>query len=551
MQPSQDSYGTPRRPMDVQDYVDVMRRHRSWIVGPAFAGLVIAVVVAFLWPDTYVSDATIRIVPPAVPERLVPTNVNLQVGQRIASFYQDVTSRDNLQNLINTLALYPGKKGRVPLEDIMEEMKSDINMAALTGLREPVDGRATTTAFRVSFSYENKYKAQQVVGKIVSSLVDQTTKTRNDQSTQTSDFLKDKLAAAQKDLNEIEDRVERYKKAFSGKLPTQLDSNLAQLRTLESQLAAATSAISRTQTDKLLIENQISVLKDRLQALTNTPASPLETAAKNARISQLEGDILTSEARLSILRRQLKDTHPDVQSEVARLEGLKQSRQSMLDEEEKKAAAAPQKKTSAVKSRDQSDLEGEIQRYQAMAEAKDKEIEQLAQDQSRITKLQNQYKDRIEAIPGSEREYTELTRDYALKKQQYEDLSMKSSASSMSTELENKAQGELLEVLEQPSLPPTPTEPKRWVIISVGSLLGLVAGFCLAGIREMKDTSLKNLKDVKAYTGLPVLGSVPLVQSDFVVQRRRRMAWLGWSTSCIVGFLLMLGSVYFYYKKGS
>ena len=99
-------------------------------------------------------------------------------------------------------------------------------------------------------------------------------------STMTSGFLKDKLAVAQKDLSEIEDKVERYKKAFSGKLPTQLDSNLAQLRTLEAQLAATTSSISRAQTDKLLLENQISVLKERLQALNSVPASPLETAAK-------------------------------------------------------------------------------------------------------------------------------------------------------------------------------------------------------------------------------------------------------------------------------
>ena len=67
----------------------------------------------------------------------------------------------------------------------------------------------------------------------------------------------------------------------------------------------------------------------------------------------------------------------------------------------------------------------------------------------------------------------------------------------------------------------------------------------------MKDTSLKNLKDVRAYTGLPVLGSVPLVQSDFVVQRKRRLMWLAWSTACLVGFVLMLGSVYYYFTKGA
>src|SRR5512138_3841003 len=101
MQPSPESYSITRRPMDVEDYIDVFRRHKGWIIGPAFAGLVIAVVVAFIWPDTYVSDATIRIVPPAVPERYVPSNVNLQIGQRIAAMEQQVRSRSNLLNVIN------------------------------------------------------------------------------------------------------------------------------------------------------------------------------------------------------------------------------------------------------------------------------------------------------------------------------------------------------------------------------------------------------------------------------------------------------------------
>lgn len=85
----------------------------------------------------------------------------------------------------------------------------------------------------------------------------------------------------------------------------------------------------------------------------------------------------------------------------------------------------------------------------------------------------------------------------------------------------------------------------------MGTLIGLAAGLFLAGGREVKDTSLKNLKDVRAYTGLPVLGSVPLVENDLLVQRKRRLTWVAWSGACIVGFLMMLGSVYYYFTKGS
>lgn len=75
MQPMQPTFSPSRRPMDVEDYIDVLRRHKGWIVGPAFAAVVISVVVAFFWPDTYVSTATLRIVPPQVPERYVVSNV--------------------------------------------------------------------------------------------------------------------------------------------------------------------------------------------------------------------------------------------------------------------------------------------------------------------------------------------------------------------------------------------------------------------------------------------------------------------------------------------
>ena len=70
----------------------------------------------------------------------------------------------------------------------------------------------------------------------------------------------------------------------------------------------------------------------------------------------------------------------------------------------------------------------------------------------------------------------------------------------------------------------------------------------LAGAREMKDTSLKNLKDVRAYTQMAILGSVPLLENDFVVRRRRRMAWLGWTAACLIAALMMAGAITYYFQ---
>ena len=537
--------------MDVADFIDVIRRHRGWIIGPAFAGLVIAVMVAFIWPDTYVSDGTIRIMPPTVPERYVPSNVNLQLGQRIAAMEQQVRSRTNISNLISSNALYPRKKGRVPDEDIIEDMQRDIRITPVSTLREAADNRPASTAFRVSFRYENRYLAQKVVSQIIAMFQDETTRSRSSSSLQTSDFLKEKVEAAKKELDDIENRLTAYKMRFSGKLPEQLTSNLAALRSVETQLTTADSSINRATQDKLLLENNLRTAKEQYQTAPVSATATMEVAVKNERLITLERQILAGESQLSGLRQQYSDSHPDVRRAMAQLANLRQSKQAALKEEEKKTAPAVAKPDSPVLTREQRQAQLDIERLQSLIQTKEMEIEQIVKEQGRLKKLIAEYTGRIEASPIGERDYAQLTRDYQLAKQQYEDLMTKSSQSSMATDLEVRKQGELLEVLEQASLPQTPSEPNRWLVVAVGTAMGVGAGFLLAGAREMKDTSLKTLKDVRAYTGLPVLGSVPLVENDLLVQRKRRLAWVAWSSASIVGFLLMLGSVYYYYTKGA
>jgi hypothetical protein len=46
-----------------------------------------------------------------------------------------------------------------------------------------------------------------------------------------------------------------------------------------------------------------------------------------------------------------------------------------------------------------------------------------------------------------------------------------------------------------------------------------------------------------------VLGSIPLLENDFVVRRRRRIAWLAWACAILVGILLMAGAVFYYYTQ--
>jgi succinoglycan biosynthesis transport protein ExoP len=551
MQPTPESYSIPRRPMDVEDYIDVLRRHKGWIIGPAFAALVISVVVAFFWPDTYISLATIRIVPPQVPERYVASNINAQLSQRIGAMAESVLSRPSLSDMITAYNLYPRKRNRVPMEDVIHDMRQDIKINPIYTLQDPGGNRAPYSAFTVGFAYHDKYLARKITDEMVTRLVNESLTTRADQSKMTTRFLEDQLTQSKRKLDAIESKLTDYKLRNAGRLPEQLNGNYQQLRTLETQLASVNGAISRVSQEKLDLESQLRLAKEQQQAFQSSP--PAETAAKNERLVQLERQILSLETLLTGLRQQYTETHPDVRRTEAQLEAAKRNRDSLIKEQEKEMAEGPKKKerAPALNTPQALQVQAAIEKLQNLIRSKDAEMEQYVKEQARIDKAIRQFQQRIEASPFAEREYIELTRDYDLAKKRYDDLSLKRSQSELASDLETRKQGEILEILEPASLPQTPTEPKRWLWVSIGSSLGLMLGLFLAGGREMKDTSLKNLKDVKAYTGLSVLGSVPLLENDLVMRRKRRLTWLAWSTACIFGFLIMAGSIYYYYVKGT
>ncbi len=140
-----------------------------------------------------------------------------------------------------------------------------------------------------------------------------------------------------------------------------------------------------------------------------------------------------------------------------------------------------------------------------------------------------------------------MLRDREIAKQKYVELDEKLGRAKIAEEMEGRKQGEMLEVLDPASLPISPAQPNRPLVVSIGAAFGLFLGVVIAGAREMKDTSLKNLKDVRAYTQMAILGSIPLLENDFVVRRRKRLAWLGWTTACLAAVVVISGSIVYYY----
>jgi succinoglycan biosynthesis transport protein ExoP len=554
MQPTE-GFSIPRRTLDVEDYVDIVRRHKGWIFGPFLFTLVASVVGVYLWPDSYLSQAVVKIVPQQVPENMVQSAINQQMNDRINSMSQTILSRTTLTTIINNFGLYQRERNSKPIEDLIEEMRKKISILPVTTLNAAGGATGhTVPAFVVQFSYENRYLAQRVVQDLVSRFIDENIRNRSNASFQTTQFLKDQMDQAKKELDDNETKLAQFRMQNNGRLPDQMDSNMRQLMALQAQVTYLDTAISRSNQDKLQLEANLRIYKDQLSALSKEPTEIALSAAavqKNEKLAEVDREIQAWETQLSALRQHYKDSYPDVQTVMGRLNIAKQRREDLLQEEaEKKAADTPAPARKLVNQqaiRETRDLDATMRRVQSAIEGKDLEIQEFSKDLKRANDAIKAYQGRIETVPMGEKQYGELLRDREISKEKYIELDAKLEKAQIAQEMEGRKQGETLELLDPASLPQNPTEPKRPLIVSIGAGLGLLLGIMIAGAREVKDTSLKNLKDVRAYTQMAILGSVPLLENDFVVRRRKRLAWLGWTTACLAAAVIIAGSIVYYY----
>ncbi|MGH9723143.1 MAG: GumC family protein, partial [Bryobacteraceae bacterium] len=470
------------------------------------------------------------------------------LGERLVTMHQDVTSRGRLIDLIKKFNLYPKEQAKRPLEDIVEDMRPKIRISALD--INPAQQKNLGSAFQISFAYDNRQDSYKVVNEIVGMFTSQNVMDRRAKSRVTTDFLNEEVKVAKAELDRIENALTQFKLKNAGSLPDELQINLGTQRSYESQLQSARDQLSRLQADKLMHETTIQNFKNQLNTLVTTTEVETATQARNDRLMEMEREVQNLETRIAVMRESFRAEHPTMMAAVTRLETAKRERDrlAVLDEKNRQQAAPVTRKIlnpNAVAR--QTELEGQIKTAQARMHAVEMEVAERIRNEKQINESLKTVNARIQANPLMQGEYVRLSRDFNLAKTNYDGLTSKKSSAEVANRLEDRSAGENLEVLDPASVPVKPSEPNRWLIVGGGVGIGLVLGLFFAGAQEVKDTTLKNLKDCRAYTNQMILSSIPLLENALLVRRTRRLRWLAWSSAMIVGVIAMSTSVYYYY----
>jgi polysaccharide chain length determinant protein (PEP-CTERM system associated) len=160
----------------------------------------------------------------------------------------------------------------------------------------------------------------------------------------------------------------------------------------------------------------------------------------------------------------------------------------------------------------------------------------LAQAEAQVAAMQARVKDfetreallreRARSVPEREAQFTQLNRDYAIHKRNYDNLVARREAAQISGEMESATGVVAFRIIDPPSVSPNPVAPDRKMLMPLALLAALAAGIGASYLFTLMHPTVHDNRGLRRVGARPVLGAVSLVLNPKVLARRRRTALL-------------------------
>jgi polysaccharide chain length determinant protein (PEP-CTERM system associated) len=487
---------------DIKKYLDMTVRRIYWVIIPFLVILLAGFYYILKTPKIYESTTLILVQAQKVPENYVRSTVTISVQDRLRTITQQVTSRSNLEKIIQEHHLYESHSEKdLFLEEKVEMIKKQIQ---ITVANQSGGGES---AFSISFQGKDPTKVMQVTNALASNFISENLKIRESQAFGTSDFLTNELQTVKNRLMEKEEQLKAYKEKYMGGLPEQLDSNLKILDRLQIQL------------DQL--NSKLQVDEDKLTGFQQpvAPAVQVSTGSSSEMISMPSGN----EDKLTALRNELEslqsrytDNHPDIIQLKNKISALEQAQSAQtevstkdLSDRKKEQKTVPALTTINKKTRGQEvDLINEISRIKSDIKATETDIDW--------------YQAKVRETPTRAQEMLSLNRDYNNINNQYNTLLNKELDSELSLSMEKKQQGEQFNIIDTAKVPVKPIKPNVLNLSLIILAIALGVGFGLSYMVDAMDTSFRGVEEIEKEFAIPILITMPTINTQMEVIKIKR-----------------------------
>lgn len=488
----------------------------AWLAGVAGAAYV------FLTPDRYEATARVYVDTASVLQPLLSgLAIQPNVEQEVAILSRTLISRPNLQKLVR-----------------MTDM--DLKVRTAEEREKLIDGLMRTLYIRsvghgnlytIGFADPDPAQAGRVVQALLSIFVESGLSGSKNDTGQAKRFIEEQIKVYEQRLAEAENRVKEFKLQnmdLSGDFFGSLSSVTESLRQARLQLQEA--------------QRSRDALK---QQIAEEQARPAPAAAREEPLPQVATPEL--DARIGALNKNLDDmllryteSHPDVINTRRIIKEVEAQR----DEERKRLQEEIE-----ARRRPQDGPPGANPVYPQLRLALAEAEAQVAGLQARVTDYERRHAllvEKARSVPEREAQFAQLNRDYAIQKQQYENLVARRETASISGEMESAKGLADFRIIDPPRVSPTPVAPNRKMLVPMVLLVSLGAGLGASYLLSLVHPIFHDSQNLRRVGQRPVLGAVSLIPSKAVLRKRRRsrLLFFGGVSGLTATYMAAIGMVF-------
>jgi len=508
---AQPSMSPPERQSKFESPLHALWR-RKWLALFIAAALLTTIVTyVSTLQNIYIAEATVLVERP-----LIENGVEGDTQRRLTVLTQQILSYDHLAELIERFQLYPDMRGLVPLEDIVSRMRADVQLQQQESSQRH---QRSVTAFSLSYQGTDPVKIANITNTLTDFYKKANVKSRTKEAGERTQVLQDRLEKNRQQLEAQEQAISIFKEEHIGELPEQLSANLATLERLNDQLRINSGKLAQAK------ERRTSLIQQQTDSTLIMRDAPV--ALDKAEIERQE-----LQQRLNNLLGTYTKKHPDVIRVVAQIADLerRQTGQTVASQEGAKQISSPLPQMANLK----------LQLNEIKAE-----IKALETEERNLQLSINHYQARVEIAPRIERQLQKLIRTYGITEERYLGIQKDYEKAKMVRAIEQQEHGERFDVLVPATPPKVPIAPKRRQFYLAGLAMSLALGVGVVFLRDKMDSSFHVVEDLRAFSPVPILVSLPRIETQVDLRRKRWRFCLGTAAALIFLYVLSISTYTF------
>lgn len=469
----------------------------AWVVG------LIAAIVIFLIPDKYEASARIFVDTDSVLKPLMAgIAVQPNAEQQIAVLSRTLISRPNVERLVRMADLDLTISSKEAREDLIDALTKTLSIRSA--------GR--DNLYTLSFRDTDPARATKVVQSLTTIFVESSLGDKQKDGDSARKFLDDQIKVYEQKLQEAETRLKEFKLQNMEMQFDMTEGGGGRINEMNAQLSQAKLQLREAENARDAIKRQI--LGSDAAATGGDISAP-----------DLDARIDTMKRNLDKLLQSYTDQHPDVIGTRRMIKELEDQRRAEVAERRKAASGNP----AALLGGDTVSLAMKTQLASAEAQVASLRA-RVSEYESRLVRI----KEGMRLMPQMEAQYSQLNRDYAIHKKNYEELVTRRESAVMSSDMESLGGVANFRLIDPPRASSTPVAPNRMLMLPLALLSSLLAGAVVCFIASQVRPTFSDARALREFSGLPLLGTVSLIVSDEMrAKHRKSLVKLGIATSAL------------------